>query len=284
MKQFALILVLMLILSSGAILTQFTTSDAEYSRYNIGWNGTSEFFLMAAEKKAVYSYAELEGKTNSTLLIIAPSDDIVGLEGYLAAGNTVMIADESGISNEFLTRINSTMRVYSDPVRSTSQEYRNPGLFRGTAAGQIYGENISSLIFNYPGFVEGGDPIVTTSYLSWIDTNRNNIADGNESLKVYTLIAQENVSRGKVIVIADSSLFINSMIVRKHTENLAVLNLLLDQDLLIDQTVSLTKSGGGITFIIQEIRKTPAIGGTILALFLLIAAIFAIRRFDHDRK
>lgn len=284
MKKVALITVLLLILAGGAILTQLTTSDAEYSRYNIGWNGTSEFFLLAAEKELIHSYAELEGRTNSTLLIIAPSKVPEDLDLYLAAGNTVMIVDQSNVSNEFLEKVSSTMRVFDEPVRSTYQEYRDPGLFRGTAVGEVYGEDIPNMIFNYPGYITGGKAVFTTSYLSWIDTNRNNIPDASEPLKVYTLIAQENVSAGKVVVIADPSLFINSMIVRKHTGNLEALDLLLAENLLIDQTVSLTISGGGLTGLLQEIRKNPAVGSSLLALLLLITAILAIRRFDHDKK
>jgi hypothetical protein len=284
MKQAVLITVLMLILAGGALLTQLSTSDEEYSRYNIGWNGTSEFFLLAAGKEAVYSYADLAGRNNTTLLVLVPPGDIPGLEGYLAAGNTVIIVDQSGAANAFLERVNSSMRVFDEPLLSTSQEYRDPGLFRGTAAGEIYGVNVTGMIFNYPGHIEGGEPVVTTSYLSWVDTTRNNIPDANESLKVYTLIAKENVSGGKVVVIADPSLFINSMLVRKHTGNLQALDALLAQDLLIDQTVSGAASGGGLAILLQEIRKTPVLGSALLAVLLLITAILAIRRFDHDRK
>ena len=284
MNKLTLLTVIMLILASGAVLTQFMTTDEEYSRYNIGWNGTTDFFLMAEGKELLYAPEDLSGKTNSTLLIIAPKEeDFPRLSGYLNAGNTVLIADQSGNANILLENLGSSIRVHNDSVRSTSMEYRDPGLFRGTVLGNIYNTSVTELTFNYPGYVSGGEPLVTTSYLSWIDTNLNGIPDANESLKVYTLIATENISSGRLAVIADPSLFINSMLVRKHTENLAVLSALLENDIIIDQTISLTTGGGGLTGLLQQMHRYPVLGTAILTILCIVAGGIGIRRFYHDR-
>lgn len=284
MNKLTLLTVIMLILACGALLTQFMTTDEEYSRYNIGWNGTSDFFLMAEGQEYLYSPDDLSGRTNTTLLIIAPrEEEFPGLSEYLNAGNTVLIADQSGNANLLLENLGSGIRVQNDSIRSTSMEYRDPGLFRGTVSGNIYGTNVTDLTFNYPGYVSGGEPLVTTSYLSWIDTNLNGIPDTNESLKVYTLIATENISNGRLAVVADPSLFINSMIVRRHTENLAVLNSLLENDLIIDQTISLTTEGGGLTGLLQQMHRYPALGTLILTILCIIAGGIGIRRYYHDR-
>jgi len=273
---------LLLLLIAGLIVTaQFATNDDEYSRYNINWNGTSDFFGLAADEKFVYSYDDLPATSGTTLLIIAPGTDFTGLADYLYQGNTVIIADQSGNANTFLEQIESSIRVHNEPVRSTSMEYKDMGIFRGTVEGDLFGSNVTTLTFDYPGYLTGGDLIAATSYLSWIDTNANNIPDSNETLKVYSLIASENISNGRVIVIADPSIFINSMLVRTHTENMQVINALLGEDLIIDQTNSKTTSGGGLCPLLSTMHRYPALGTILITILLIFAAVIGIRRFHQ---
>ncbi|ABN07050.1 hypothetical protein Mlab_0879 [Methanocorpusculum labreanum Z] len=274
------IIAILLIIIVGLIATaQFATTDEEYSRYNINWNGTSDFFGMAADKQCVYSYDDLRSaESGSTLLIIAPGTEFTGLADYLYQGNTVIIADQSGNANIFLEEVGSSIRVHNEPVRSTSMEYKDMGIFRGTVEGDLFGSNVTTLTFNYPGYVTGGDVIASTSYLSWIDTNGNNIPDSNETLKVYSLIASENIGNGRVVVIADPSVFINSMLVRTHTENMQVIDALINEDIIIDQTNSATTDGGGLCPLLQIMHRYPSIGTALLTIILILAAIIGIRR------
>ena len=273
------IIALLLLLVAGLIVTaQFATTGEEYSRYNINWNGTSDFFGMAADEKFVYSYDDLPAEGGSTLLIIAPGTDFTGLADYIYQGNTVIIADQSGNANIFLEQIGSSIRVQNEQVRSTSMEYKDMGIFRGTVEGDLFGSNVTTLTFNYPGHLTGGDTIASTSYLSWIDTNANNIPDSNESLKVYSLIASENIGNGRVIVIADPSVFINSMLVRTHTENMQVISALINEDVIIDQTNSATTGGGGLCPLLQIMHRYPSFGTALLTILLTLAAFIGIRR------
>ncbi len=277
------IIALLLLLVAGLIVTaQFATTDDEYSRYNINWNGTSDFFGMSADEKFVYSYDDLRSaESGSTLLIIAPGTDFTGLADYLYQGNTVIIADQSGNANIFLEQIGSSIRVQNEPVRSTSMEYKDMGIFRGTVEGDLFGSNVTTLTFNYPGYLTGGDTIASTSDLSWIDTNANNIPDTSETLKVYSLIASENIGNGHVIVIADPSVFINSMLVRTHTENMQVINALLEEELIIDQTNSATTSGGGLCPLLQTMHRYPALGTILITILFILAALIGIRRLHQ---
>jgi hypothetical protein len=276
------IIALLLLLVAGLIVTaQFATTDAEYSRYNINWNGTSDFFGLAADEKFVYSYDDLPAEGGSTLLVIAPGTDFTGLADYIYQGNTVIIADQSENANIFLEQIGSSIRVHNEQVRSTSMEYKDMGIFRGTVEGDLFGSNVTTLTFNYPGYLTGGDTIASTSYLSWIDTNANNIPDTSETLKVYSLIASENIGNGHVIVIADPSVFINSMLVRTHTENMQVINALLEEELIIDQTNSATTSGGGLCPLLQTMHRYPALGTILITILFILAAVIGIRRLHQ---
>ncbi|MDD2779526.1 MAG: DUF4350 domain-containing protein [Candidatus Methanomethylophilaceae archaeon] len=278
MKKSIIIVSLLVMIAAVILIAQFATTDAEYSRYNINWNGTSDFFGMAADEKFVYSYDDLPAAGGNTLLLIAPGTDFTGLAGFLYRGNTIIIADQSENANIFLEDIGSSMRVHDEQVRSTSMEYKDMGIFRGTVEGDLFGSNVTTLTFNYPGYVTGGDVVAATSYLSWIDTNANNIPDSNETLKVYSLIASENIGNGRVIIIADPSVFINSMLIRTNTENMQVINALLGQDLIIDQTNSATSSGGGLTPLLQIMHQYPALGTILITILFILAALIGLRR------
>ncbi|MCK9313228.1 MAG: DUF4350 domain-containing protein [Methanocorpusculum sp.] len=279
MKIQSVIALILLLIAAAVLISQLATTDAEYSRYNINWNGTSDFFGMAAGKDFVYSNEDL-ASVSGTLLLIAPGTDFTGLADCLRQGNTIIIADQSENANIFLEEIGSSIRVHNESLRSTSMEYKDMGIFRGTVSTDIFGSGVTELMFNYPGYVTGGDALVSTSYLSWVDINGNNIADSNEPLKVYSLIASENISNGRVIVVADPSVFINSMLVQTHTENMVVINALLERNLTIDQANSATTEGGGLTPLLQTMHRYPALGTAILAV-LLILAIIGIRRIQQ---
>lgn len=282
MKKRVIIALLLLLIAGLIVTAQFATTGDEYSRYNINWNGTSDFFGLAADEQYVYSYDDLRSaESGSTLLIIAPGTGFAGLADYLYQGNTVIIADQSENANIFLEQIGSTIRVHNAQIRSTSMEYKDMGIFRGTVEGDLFGSNVTTLTFDYPGYLTGGDVIAATSHLSWIDTNANNIPDSNESLKVYSLIASENIGNGRVIVIADPSVFINSMLVRTHTENMQVINALLEEDLIIDQTNSNTTSGGGLCPLLSTMHRYPALGTILITILFILAAVIGIRRLHQ---
>ncbi len=281
MRKIIVTAVIIGLIAACAVLAQFAGTGDEFSRYNTNWNGTSDFFGMAADDRCIFTYEALSGKTNTTLLIIAPDESFgadARLEAYLRAGNTVIIFDQNETANTFLSAIGSSIQVHNEPLRSVNMEYKDTGLFRADVEVPIPGTNVSNLFFNYPGYVTGGAAMVNTSYLAWIDVNGDNTPNKNESLNIYSLAASESIGSGRVVVAADPSVFINSMLDRRHTENMQVLSALMATPVLIDQTATLTTHGGGITGALTFIHRYPMAGVTLLAAIFLIAGGIYIRR------
>ena len=240
-------------------------------------------FFASADAPDIYNYKDLEGKTNTTLLVIAPTKEFGGdaLLTYVKSGNTLIIADQSGNANRFLlTEAGTDIRVVDAPLRSSDWEYKDAGLIRGyvTEGSSLFGTDAEKLFVNYPGYVTGGNTILETSQLSWIDTNGNNVADKDEPLKVYSLAASYTIGSGKIIVISDPSIFVNSMQNIQYKENTAVLNALKEQNLLIDQAASETAKGGGIFGLLPLIYQYPAAGAAILAGIFLLCGLICVRR------
>ena len=281
MKKLTVVALIVVILAASVTLGQLAGTSDEYSRYNSGWNGTSLFYGSVSDENCIYDFADLAGKTGSMLLVIAPAEEFTGdgLLSYLNAGNTIVIFDQEGNANSFLTSIGSSIQVQNEPVRSSDMEYKDTGLFRADVLVNLFGTNVSHLFFNYPGYVTGGEPFIQTSSLVWVDTDGDNTADADETLKVYSLAASEIISNGKVVVVADPSLFVNSMLDRKHTENMAVLTALLAENPYVCQTETMTEDGGGITGFLSLLHRFPALGVTLLgAVFLAAGSIYLWRR------
>ncbi|MDO5845180.1 MAG: DUF4350 domain-containing protein [Methanocorpusculum sp.] len=281
MKKIYIVAAILLIIAAAAVIFQFAGTDSEFSRYNTEWNGTSNFFSGLSHEQYIYDYADLTEKTNSTLLVIAPTENFGGDElfTYLTNGNTIIIFDQSANANYFLESIGSTIRVHNESLRSSDMEYKDSGLFRANVLTDIYGTGVETLFFNYPGYVTGGYTIIETSPLSWVEKRGDNIANKDETLKVYSVGASDNISNGRVTVIADPSMFINSMIDRRHTENMEVITALENQNLIIDQTNSVTTEGGGLFGLLNLMNRFPAVSAVILALLFISAGLVCIRRY-----
>lgn len=280
MKKLHVLAAILLILTIAVAIGQFAGTSEEYSRYNTGWNGTSDFFGRIADSKLITDAGTLANLNDTTLLVVAPSANFTGegLSNYLDNQNTLIILDQDGNANSFLQSIGSTIAVHNEPVRSVNMEYRDTGLFRAETLVNIFGTNVTNLFFNYPTYVTGGTTVVQTSPLAWVDTNGDNTPNANETLKVYSLITSETIKNGKVIVVADPSLLVNNMLNRLHTENMAVLTALLDKNPYIYGKETMTENGGGIAGILSIFHRVPMAGVFFMGgALLIIGAIFIWR-------
>lgn len=295
MKIASVLTIFLLIITAIVILAQFSGTDSDYSRYNTNWNGTSDFFT-AAPQQYIYDYRDLTSLKNTTLLIIAPNEHIAevaqSLTDYLIRGNTVIIADKNGNSNALLNALGSSIRIMNGHIRSSDKAYDDTRLFRGyiSNTSPIFGSKNSSILVNYPGYVTGGIPIINTSQLAWKDVTYKNDAGENDKLMIYVLGAYNTIGIGKLIVIADPSLFINSMQSIQYSENRKALDTLInDEHLYIDQSFSKTVDrSGGLFGWLPLITRYPVIAAITLSTLCLIGAgvLFSRERKqeENDRK
>ena len=249
MQREAWAVLLILLLAAGAAYAHATTTTEEFSRYNVGWNGTS---MLAAEE--VRDLAHLDPA--ATLLVLAPdrpftAEDVGYLRLFLDSGGRVLVADEGGNANRLLADLGSTMRVRPGNLSSLDRDHADPGLFtvRVTGNSTLFA-GIETVLANRPAAVEGGDPLIETSILTWDD------ADGD------VICAHE----GNLTVLGDPSLFINAMLAEnpEFIQNL--------RPVKIDGVHSRTGTANPIINTIVWIQETPPAAAALAALAVLPVA------------
>jgi len=252
---------LIILIAGGAAYAHTTTTTEEYSRYNVGWNGTSG---LAAEE--VRDLQNLD--PTATLLVLAPdrpftTEEVGYLQAFLDDGGRLLITDEEGNANQLLTDLGSTMRVRPGNLSSLNRDHAAPGLFTARVVGNdTLFAGIETVRVNCPAAVEGGEPLLETSVLTWDDADGDGRPGGSETFGAAVVCARE----GNLTVLGDPSLFINAMIAEnpKFIKNI--------QPVLIDGAHSRTGTTSPIINALAWVRETPAAAAAIAALVVLPVA------------
>lgn len=270
MRREAWAVILILLLAAGAAYAHATTTTEEYSRYNVGWNGTSS---LAAED--IRDLRNLD--PGATLLILAPdrpfsAEEVGYLRTFLDAGGRILIADEEGGANDLLAGLGSTMRVRPGNLASLDRAHADPGLITGHVTGNAtFPAGITTLLTNRPAAVEGGRPLIETSILTWDDADGDGRISGSETFARRVIAAHE----GNLTVLGDASLFINAML----AENPAFIESL--GPVQIDAVHSRTGTANPIINTILWIQETPPAAAAIAAIAVLPAA-YRFGRREND--
>lgn len=284
----------MVLLASILIFfVHISSNNLEFSQYNTGWNGTSRFFSDIDHHRVerISDPARMARyNLSSTLLIIAPyrrptTQEISAYRSFLERGNTIIIADDFGTGNEILRGLGSSIFIMPGNLSSIDREYADPySVVVYHVANETPVENVFSLVLNRPAALEGGTPLMRTSALSWIDLNGDRRINSGEMLGTFDVMASEPLAGGRVIVLSDPSIFINSMADAgdRHDNRLLIQNL-VDRNglLLIDEMNSRTRDAEGMGEILHVIRTTQIIKVVIVGVLVLIVAWMGKRKFPE---
>ncbi|MFA4859847.1 DUF4350 domain-containing protein [Methanoregula sp.] len=277
-----------------AILILFghlTTNNQEFSRYNTAWNGTSQFFSDLDRDRVV----EISGPdqlsaypANATLLIIAPvrlptDEEQIAYRTFIERGNTIILADDFGTGNATLKAVGSRISIQPLSLSSVDREFADAySIVVYPVTNETPVKDVNKLLLNHPAPLNGGNTLVRTSVMSWIDANSDRRISKNEMLSTFAVISSEKISKGRIIVISDPSLFINSMYAEDNRwdNRLFIRNLVNEPGpVLIDQMNSRTRDAEGLNEILHVIRTNVIIELIIFAgLLLLVAGVWKTKR------
>lgn len=271
---------IILVIAASALLLHLSSTDAEFSRYNLQWNGTSDFFdaLESRGSVMIRDPAVLGSRQNETLLMIAPRRAPTEAEGteyerFVNTGNTLVLVDDFGSGNEILEAIGSSVRLDHGKLSSHSREFEVSYAPIGyPVAGRWLVADLSKVVFNHPVAVSGGYPLINTTHLSWIDDDGDGRVNRLEPMKQFTVATVEDIGPGRVVVIGDASLFINAMQGLPDCDNELLLERLVAETTLVDQQLSRTAVAAGPISIFLWVRETPSLVVLVTALSLGVVA------------
>jgi len=283
------IALLLIITAVFLLISHLSTNNLEFSRYNVGWNGTSEFFDLQNRHTTedITNISSLSGKQNSTLLIIAPkkpysAHELSEYRSFIQRGNIIILVDDFGTGNDLLRGIGSSIRFLPGIVASVDRAYNDSfAIVSYPVFDHPLTKNVSSLVLDKGAALEGGEPLIKTTLMSWIDTDNNGRITKKELLGKYTILTHEHIGKGELIVLSDPSVFINGMngIDDKWDNRKFIKNILaLSDHQLIDQANSRTSDTDGYSTIMENLKSSSLSTLVFIGFLLFILIIMVVKR------
>ena len=283
MNKLFTVIGIILLLGASVLFLHLSTTTEEYSRYNVQWNGTSAFYTYAEERGAgeIMDLREVADASGAMLLIIAPTgnisrEDAGQYRSFLLKGNTILLFDDFGTGNQLLEGIGSEIRILPGNLSGIDMEYNTPtSIIVYRSGNSTLLEGVETLALNAPAALEGGEVLMRTSVLSWIDVDGDGRISGDERLDRYGVMARETNGRGEIYVFSDPSILINAMMADEGLrDNQRFIDAVLsgDQQLYLDGKYSGTTAGGAIVGLLAMAKSTIIIKIVLLCILLLLVA------------
>ncbi|TAJ45315.1 DUF4350 domain-containing protein [Methanofollis fontis] len=288
-RESVAVAVILLIVACCAGVHLATTYE-DYSRTNIQWNGTSVFFSLLEERGAeeVVDPAALAGYDDAVLLVIAPEGPpgparINAVRDFLSRNTTVIICDDTGSGNALLEGLDLPLSIGGLNLSSVDTDYDTHTAVRGYPVGNHTATaNVSAVLFNRPAAVTGGETLLQTSLLSWIDENGNGRIDGAEAVGRYPVAVTALSGGGEVIVVGDPGIFLNSMNGIGADNTRFIENILdLRPVVLVDTGWSRTATDGPLTLVVRTVKGYPLLQVVCAGLCIGAAAYYFRKRIHR---
>ncbi|WP_256546725.1 DUF4350 domain-containing protein [Halobellus inordinatus] len=245
----ALLLALVGVLIAVMLVTA-STSAAAFSVFNPSWDGASGIQSTATEEAietrvalSTAAYGDVS-PAGTTALIIGPDEtytesELTQVRQFVAAGGTLVVADDFGSGNQILTGIGAETRFDRRLLRDPQNNGPSTAMPTATVVPNA-SETTSAetVMLNYGTVltVENATVLARSSEFSYLDRDTDGEIDENESLQSSPVIAREELGSGTVIVVSDGSLFINAMLERADNQAFTTDLLTGSELVLLDST------------------------------------------------
>lgn len=207
------------------VLVTGATSTSSFGTHNPSWDGTADLRAIADEQSSTEIVRNVsaydETSANDTLaIILSPGEpygnDVDAIRQFLDRGGTVLIAEDYRPNgNRLLSSLDATVRFNGQPLRDERNYERSPNFVEATiVSDQPLTSGYETLVLNRGTVIDPGEAsvLVRTSQDAYLDVNRNEALDDDETPAARPVMAVEPVGNGRVITLGDPSVFINSML------------------------------------------------------------------------
>jgi len=196
------------------------------------WNGLSELHSRIHPFE-VSDLARLDvvlKPSESALLMLGPSkpftdEDVDAVRGFLGAGGLVVLAEDFGSGNSLLEGLGVEARflgrILLDPLFK-DKDSRMPRMIDFTPS--PYTRGLSALTFNYATALtdvgHGVRVLARSTAFSYLSKDLRSPPEEAELVGPFPVMAEVKYGGGSMVLISDSSLFVNSMLDRDNNDAL----------------------------------------------------------------
>ena len=271
----------------------FYPSNDDFRIENPFWNGY-EALAENFPVRPLSSLANLPSPAGEVTVMEIPSvaftaGEVGRLKGFVEGGGKLVLADDYGHGNQVLESFGLAVRFTGQVMLDPVINYKNGQFPRiiHFRSGPLT-DNITEIVFNHATSLEGvtgEEALAYSSSFSFLDTNDDGESQDDEPRGPLPVISVHPMGSGQVVLIADASLFLNSMMFEDNTKLLR--NIVAGQEAIyIDQShlpsSELVRTKGWIRRA-SDFLSSPA--GTTAAVGIVLAAALApLWRKDKETR
>lgn len=183
---------------------------------------------------------------DSVVFVIGPSlnhsqDRVEAFKRFVIEGGTLVIMDETGIANSLLSALGLDVHIDGHLVLDAvfyHRSWKMPKIINFESHSVTRG--VESIILNRPSTLIVKNPnikiLARTSSFSFLDLNGDGQPQDDEPLGPFIVLADVKYGRGRVILVSDSSLFINGVL--NYGDNIKLLkNIVEDKAVYVDTSI-----------------------------------------------
>lgn len=293
MKLYSPVVIAIIVAIILTVVIWSLPSTGDFQPNNPSWNGfnnTSSILPVSP----LQTLKELPALADETTLLLIPYLDFTGseleeLSDFINRGGTLILADDFGFGNHALDYLGLKARFAGHPLVDPVYYYRNPSFPRiiDIKPGPITGD-VEVLTLNHATSllnIEEDDIAAMSSLFSFLDANGDGKKDELESAGPLPVISQHSLGHGKIILISDPSIFINSMNdIGNNDAFLGNLSALAAPTMVIDQSHLPQSKLDKSRVVVASIRQFLATPISIVGLIIAVMTVTSIPIWLKSKK
>ena len=214
--------VVIVILALSLVSIWFYPSVRDFMASNSMWNGIRNFSSESGTKN-IESLEELPRAPQRTVLLLIPyvqfsDEELSDVKRFASDGGTLLLMDDYGYGNDILAYLGLPVRFDGRPLLDPLFSFKNPRMPRITDfKPEIKNSGINSVTLNHATVltdVEESQLLAWSSADSFLDSNRDESRSLDEPNGPFPIAARLPFGQGRVVIVSDPSVMINSMVGR----------------------------------------------------------------------
>jgi hypothetical protein len=279
-----------------ALSTILPSSD-DYMPDNPYWNGQNIFSKTVNATFTDPKTILLEPE-KTTIFIISPEKNMteeytIMLKNFAESGGTIVLMDETGKINPILEELNVGVEIEPHPIMDPLYYYRSWKLPKITNINPTTPttKNVTSIATDIPSAIKIEDTrnikvLAYTSYFSYMDLDGDGQPSKDDPAGPFPIAVEKAYGQGKIIVISDSSLFINS-IIELGDNKILLKNIVGEKKAIVDSSLWNPTTQSRIKAFTQQaynIISAPEIKYTLVACIATITYITVTKEKSEEEK